>query len=244
MNDQILNAVHQVDRTLLLTIGVAIFFLGLILLVLVVFVLRFRHTKNPVASDIRGHNWLEAAWVIIPSLIVLVMFYSGWQSYSILQRPPGGAMEVAVTARQWSWTFTYENQRQSGVLYVLENRPVRLTIESVDVIHSFFAPAFRLKRDAVPGMKTYAWFLPDKVGEYDVLCTEYCGTGHSAMVTRIVVLPEEAFRAWYEHGTIARATPGLDTFTRYGCIGCHPLGGRTGAGPDLSGVRHGGAGDD
>ncbi len=236
MTSEILDTVQAVDRTLLLTFGVSIFFFLLITALLVLFVVRYRAARHPQAADIRGNNLLEAAWIVLPTLVVLAMFLSGWQSYLALQRAPGNAMEVRVAARKWSWSFTYPNGRTSGVLYVEQNRPVRLAIGSEDVLHSFFAPAFRIKRDAVPGMTTYAWFRPSVIGEFDVLCTEYCGSGHSAMVSRIVVLGEEEFRRFYEKGEVEGSDRGLELFTRHGCVGCHPLGGVSGVGPDLATV--------
>jgi len=236
MKDQILDTVSQVDRTFLITFGVAAFFFVLIAIFLVVFIIRYNHTRHAEAVDIRGNLTLEIIWIVIPSLIVMGLFYSGWQSYLALRTVPGDAMPISVTARKWSWTFTYENGRISNILYVPVDKPVKLTMTSVDVIHSFYAPAFRIKRDTVPGMNTYVWFLPDKPGSFEVLCTEYCGVGHSAMLTKIHVLPVEEFEDWYEHGNVAEEAAGMGLFVKHGCIGCHQFGDVTSVGPKLQGI--------
>lgn len=236
MNTHLVNAVAQVDRTFLLIFVAAVFFLVLITACMVTFLIRYHHQRNAQAADIRGNTLLEIVWIVIPSLIALGMFYSGWQSYLALQNAPENAMPVTVTARKWSWTFTYENGRISNILYVPVNQPVRLILKSVDVIHSFYAPAFRLKRDAVPGMTTYAWFLPEKAGEFSALCAEYCGYGHSAMVTNIKVMPVQQFNDWYEHGTVSGESAGLEVYVKQGCVGCHPTGGISGVGPNLQDI--------
>jgi cytochrome c oxidase subunit II len=236
MKSQVLDTVSQVNQTLLITFGIAVFFFLLITVCLVIFVIRYNHSKRAEAADIRGSKTLEIIWIVIPAIIVLGMFYSGWQSYLSSRTVPGNAMPVLVTARKWSWTFTYENGRISNILYALVNRPIKLTLTSVDVIHSFYAPAFRIKRDAVPGMNTYVWFLPEKPGDFDILCTEYCGVGHSAMLTKIKVLSADAFTDWYEKGKVDEQAAGMELLVKYGCIGCHQMGEVKGVGPTLQGV--------
>ena len=102
------------------------------------------------------------------------------------------------TARQWSWSFEYENGKQDTVLRVPVRKPVKLLITSADVLHSLSIPAYRIKEDAVPGRETYLWFLPDELGSYDLFCTEYCGVAHSAMITKVEVMDQKDFDAWYE----------------------------------------------
>ncbi|HQO78180.1 MAG TPA: cytochrome c oxidase subunit II, partial [Thermodesulfobacteriota bacterium] len=236
MNSRVTTTVTAVDQTFLITFSLAAFFFVLIVVFMLVFIYRYHHTKHPEAADIRGNTLLEIAWIVIPSFVALGMFYSGWQSYLTLQNAPKNALSVSVTAKKWAWTFSYPNGRISNILYVPLNKPVRLSLTSADVLHSFYAPAFRIKRDTVPRMTTYAWFLPDSEGEFDVMCAEYCGFGHSAMVTKIRVLRPETFYDWYEHGTIPGEPPGLEVYVKHGCIGCHPTGGMDGVGPSLQGI--------
>lgn len=229
-----MDTVKEVDRTFLL-IFVAAAALFLIIAALVVIVLiRYHHGRHPQAAPFKDSALAEFIWVAVPSLIVMAMFISGWKSYLALQRPPEGAMRVEVTARKWSWTFAYENGRTANILYVPVNRAVLLRMTSVDVLHSFFAPAFRIKRDAVPGMTTSLWFRSSKVGTFDVLCAEYCGLGHSAMNTMIVSLSQGDFERWYEGGEAPGAMDGgRELYVKNGCIGCHPLDGLHGVGPSL-----------
>jgi cytochrome c oxidase subunit 2 len=150
-------------------------------------------------------------------------------------------MLVKVTASMWSWSFQYENGRQSATLNLPLNRPVKLSITSVDVLHSLSIPAFRVKEDAVPGRETYLWFLPDAAGTYDLFCTEYCGTGHSAMTTTVEVMPVKEFKLWYAgkteaEGKAKKLPDGATLVREKGCVACHSLDGTAKVGPTLQGV--------
>ena len=167
--------------------------------VMVIFVVRYRRSRHPVPEDIRDNLALEIVWTVIPTLIALSMFYMGWKSYIGLRTVPEGAMEVEVTAQMFSWIFTYDNGRESeNELVVPLGEAVKLNVTSMDVLHSLYIPAFRIKIDAVRGMTTYAWFQADEAGEYDIQCTEYCGADHSAMTARLKIVPEREYLAWLE----------------------------------------------
>jgi cytochrome c oxidase subunit 2 len=172
-------------------------FVGIIA-VMVAFVIRYRRSRHPVAVDIRGNRLLEALWIIIPTILVLGIFYVGLTGYLFLRRAPADAMDVKVLAFQYGWEFEYENGRKNRRLMVPEDRPVRLLLTSRDVIHSFFVPDFRIKQDAVPGLTTSLWFEATEPGQHDVLCAEYCGLAHSDMLTKVVVVPPEEFEVWYQ----------------------------------------------
>ena len=194
-----MNPVQGVDQAFWYILGVSIFLLVGITVVMVYFVIKYRRSKNPVASDIRDNYTLEIIWTIIPTLIALSMFYVGWTSYVGLRTVPEDAMEVEVTAQMYSWLFLYENDKETeNELVVPQGQAIKLNISSIDVVHSFYLPAFRVKVDAVKGMPTYAWFMADEVGEYDIQCTEYCGTDHSAMVAKLRIVPQEEFDVWIE----------------------------------------------
>jgi cytochrome c oxidase subunit 2 len=150
-------------------------------------------------------------------------------------------MLVKVTARMWSWSFQYENGRQSGTLNLPLGRPVKLSITSMDMLHSLSIPAFRVKEDAVPGMETYLWFLPDEAGTYDLFCTEYCGTGHSSMTTTVEVMPVKVFESWYAgkteaEGGAGKIPIGATLVQEKGCVACHSLDGTAKVGPTLQGL--------
>lgn len=197
--NELINPVTLVDRSFVFIIGFSFIFLCCITAVMIYFVIRYRRSRNPVPSDIRGHTGLEIAWTAIPTAIAMLMFISGWQSYAGLRSVPEDALEVKVMAQSFSWIFVYENDKEVvNELIVPVNRPIRLDISSLDVIHSLFIPAFRVKVDAVKGIKTYAWFLPEKTGEYFLQCTEFCGTGHADMTGVVIVKSQEEFDEWLE----------------------------------------------
>jgi len=191
--------VHGVDQAFWYILGISVILLFGITAVMIYFVVKYRRGKNPVASDIRDNYPLEIIWTIVPTLIALSMFYVGWSSYLGLRDVPDDAMEITVEAQQFSWLFIYDNDKETeNELVVPQGRAIKLNITSIDVLHSFFIPAFRVKVDAVKGMETYVWFFADEVGEYDIECTEYCGVDHSAMLAILKIVPQEEFDAWIE----------------------------------------------
>ncbi len=205
---------------------------------MVLFVLKYNRKTHPSPEPTADSNiWLETTWFVIPTLIALSMFWYGWKGYKTLIDVPPGAMVVHVTGRQWSWSFQYANGKTSDELYVPVNRSVKLELTSEDVVHSFFVPAFRIKKDAVPGMTTYEWFRAPKAGSYDAFCAQYCGLGHSQMTTKVVVMPADKFRQWYNQKTPeAEGAEGKALLAKYGCTGCHSLDGSRGVGPTLKGI--------
>lgn len=195
----IINPVDLVDRTFYFIIGFSFLFLTAITVVMIYFVIRYRRSKHPVAADIRGNLFLEIVWIFIPTVIAGVMFIFGWQSYTGLRNVPEGAMEIEVLGQSFSWIFVYDNDKETeNEIVVPVNKPVKLNITSMDVIHSLFIPAFRVKVDAVKGLSTYAWFLPEEEGEYFFQCTEFCGTGHADMTGVVKVVSQEAFDEWID----------------------------------------------
>ena len=181
-----------------------IFLVSLILLagitaVMIYFVIKYKRSKHPVPADIRGNWKLEAVWSIIPTIIALSMFWIGWSSYTGLRNVPEEAVEVEVLGQMFSWIFIYDNDKETeNELVVPVDTPIKLNIESLDVIHSFFIPAFRVKVDAVKGLPTYLWFLPKELGEFDIFCAEYCGTDHSYMTAKLNVVSQEDYDEWLE----------------------------------------------
>ena len=195
----IINPVTLVDRSFYFIIGFSFVFLFAITLVMIYFVIRYRRSRHPVPADIRGNWKLETAWIFIPTFIALAMFVSGWQAYTGLRNVPEGALEVDVIAQSFSWIFIYPTGKETeNELQVPVNTPVKLNITSADVIHSMYIPAFRVKVDAVKGLTTYAWFLPENIGEYFLQCTEFCGVGHADMTGVVRVVSREAFDEWVE----------------------------------------------
>lgn len=194
-----MNPAHGVDQAFWYILGVSALLLIGITVVMVYFVVRYRRSAHPVPADIRDNALLEITWTIIPTLIALSMFYVGWKSYVGLREVPEDAIPVEVIAQQFSWIFVYENDKETeNTMVVPLGKAIKLNISSADVLHSFYLPAFRVKVDAIKGMETYAWFYADQLGEYDLLCTEYCGTEHAAMVGVVKIVPEEEYQRWLE----------------------------------------------
>jgi cytochrome c oxidase subunit II len=192
-----MTSVQRVDLAFWYILGISILLLFGITVVMVYFVVKYRRSKNPISSDIRDNYKLEIIWTVIPTLIAMSMFYVGWSSYLGLRTVPKDAMNIEVSAQMFTWIFIYDNDKESeNELVVPVGKAIKLNIKSVDVVHSFYLPAFRIKVDAVKGLPTYAWFFADKVGEYDIQCAEYCGVNHSAMVARLKIVPPDEFAAW------------------------------------------------
>ncbi|TCS39369.1 cytochrome c oxidase subunit 2 [Paucimonas lemoignei] len=181
---------------------------------------------------------IEVAWVIVPLMLFLCVY--AWAAYDYLQlyRIPSNAMPVFVVAKQWMWKLEHGNgRREISELHVPVGQPVRLVMTSQDVIHSFFVPAFRIKQDVLPGRYTSIWFTPTQPGEFTLFCAEYCGTEHSVMRGRIVVMPPAEFSRWLAQGAghPGMAARGFDLFRQFGCSGCHASGSAVHA-PDLNGL--------
>ena len=233
----LITTTEAIDPVFMFIFGACLVLLLGITTAMVAFVIRYRRSRAPQpTSDVAANLWLEIVWTALPCALVMVMFYYGWSGYLALRNVPKGAMEVTATARMWSWSFAYPNGKTSPKLYVAVNRPVKVELVSRDVIHGFYLPAFRVKRDVVPGMKNYAWFVADKPGSYDLFCSQYCGTGHSSMITTVEALPEAEFAAWLEQKAAGEEHPGHEILEKHGCLGCHTLDGKPGVGPTLKGI--------
>ena len=194
-----MDPVLGVDRAFWYIFIVSAIFLTGITIVMIYFVIRYRRAKHPQPADIRDNWKLELLWTIIPTIIALSMFWVGWQSYTGLRNVPAGAVQIEALGQMFSWIFVYDNEKETeNELVVPAHTPVKLNIESLDVLHSFFIPAFRVKADAVKNFPTYVWFRTNDPGEYDILCAEYCGLDHSQMVAKLIVLPKDQYQQWLD----------------------------------------------
>lgn len=231
---------QAVDTAFYLIFGICIVMLIGIALAMLWFVWRYNRKRQPLPLSQKDHNlWLEITWTVIPTLLVMLMFWYGWEGYLSLRRIPDDAMHIKASARMWSWLFTYDNGRTADKLYVPVGQPVKIELVAEDVLHSFYVPAFRVKRDTVPGMINWVWFKADKAGSFDLFCAEYCGAGHSAMVTTVEALPPEEFQSWLTASAAAAATPaarGAELARQLGCLGCHSVDGSRRVGPSFKGV--------
>ncbi len=204
------------------------------------FVFRYNRKKNKTLPlRYEGNTRLEIIWTVIPILLALVMFYYGWAGWKPMTKAPDDAMNVTSIARMWSFSFEYENGKQSPDLVVPVNTPVKINLVSLDVIHSLFIPAFRIKSDMVPGREKMMWFLPQREGEYDLYCAEYCGLQHSYMNATVKVLSKEKYNTWYADTAAvvivaegsAPGSEGLAIMKAQGCNACHSTDGSKIVGP-------------
>ncbi len=190
------NFVNSTDTTFFFIVAVSVFFLVVITFSMIFFVIKYSRKRNPKAKNIHGNIPLEITWTVIPTILVLIMFWMGWAGYKQMADAPEDAMNVDVTAQMWKWTFKYSNGVTTDTLFVPLNKPVKVFLSSRDVNHSFFIPAFRVKKDVIPNRHNTAWFQADKEGTYDIFCAEYCGLNHSHMLSKVIVLPQNNFNKW------------------------------------------------
>jgi cytochrome c oxidase subunit 2 len=228
---------EAIDPVFMFIFGACLLLLLGITVAMVTFVIRYHRSRAPEpTSKVESNLLLEFIWSALPTLLVMVMFWYGWSGYLALRNVPKGALEVTATARQWSWNFAYPNGKTSPKLFVAVGKPVRVELVTADVIHGFYLPAFRVKRDVVPGMKNHTWFVASKPGSYDLFCSSYCGTGHSAMITTVEALPEAEFAAWLGRKEEVEEHPGHELMEKHGCLGCHSLDGTPRIGPTFKGI--------
>lgn len=233
------NFVDGVDTAFLVILSISIFFLVAITAVMIVFIIKYNKKRNPTASKVKERPMLEVIWTVIPTILVMVMFYYGWTGFKNMKRVPKDAIPIKATARMWSWNFEYNNGKSSNTLKVPIGKPVKLDLYSMDVLHALYIPAFRLKEDVVPGKDNFMWFTAEKLGEYDIFCAEYCGMQHSAMLSKVEVLTEEEYSAWYgqEKTEEEMNMPlGLQVIDKHGCKACHSFDGTKLVGPSFKGL--------
>jgi cytochrome c oxidase subunit II len=215
----------RVDALYYYLLIVSGFFVLLIFGLIFVFAVKYRRrSEDEQARPILGNIALEVTWIVIPFILAMVMFAWGANLYFTAFNPPPDALEIFVVGKQWMWKVQHpEGRREINELHVPIGYPVKLTITSQDVIHSFYVPAFRIKMDAVPGRYTQIWFEANKVGTYHLFCAEYCGTAHAGMVGRVVVMTPSEYEQWLRTGTTDEplAAAGERLFQQLGCSGCH-----------------------
>ncbi|WFB37014.1 cytochrome c oxidase subunit II [Kiritimatiellota bacterium B12222] len=192
---------HQVDNLYAYLLGVSIFFTVVICALIIFFSVRYRRQSDadrPEAT--KDGKLLEILGSVIPFILVMIMFFWGAKLYFDARIPPKDAIEVLVTGKQWMWKLQHPNgKREINDLHVPVGVPIKLTMTSEDVIHSFYLPDFRKKMDVVPGKYSQMWFLPEKTGTYNIFCAEYCGTEHSLMVGKLIVMEQQEYAEWLSH---------------------------------------------
>ncbi len=213
--------------------------------VMVFFIVRYHKSQNEKSAYIPHNALAETLWTVIPTIIFVgIAIWGVWAFYQ-REAPPKDAMVVKVTGKQWLWEYTYSKDGKEfstvETMYLPVNKPITLDMTSVDVIHSFYIPSFRTKRDTVPGMRTSYSFTPTQKGDFKIFCAEYCGTNHSAMRGTVKVVSEDRFNKWLDR-QIKEANVsdpvelGLRLFNRKGCTTCHSVSGQRIIGPPLNEV--------
>src|SRR5688572_24718763 len=222
---------------------ISAFFFCLITGLIIIFVKRYRRrSENEITPHITHNLVLEVVWSVVPLFILIVIFFWGFNDYVRAQVAPANAIEIQVKAKKWVWEFEYpDGMRTLNEIHVPVNRPVRLVMNSEDVLHSFFVPSFRTKMDVLPGRYTELWFDSTRAGVHQVFCTEYCGKGHSDMLARIFVENEAAYQRWLVEGDESMKTMPLPelgkiTYENAGCATCHSLDGSQSQGPSWKGI--------
>lgn len=206
-----------VGMSLVISIGISV----------AIIILAFRYHRSRTPRHEPGFETnlkLELTWIIIPFFILMGIFV--WSSIIFFHKrtPPVDSMEIYVVGKQWMWKIQHPGGRSEiDELHIPVDRPIRLKMTSEDVIHSFYVPAFRTKMDVVPGMYTTTWFEANRTGEYHLFCAEYCGTDHSGMIGRVVVMQPEEYSEWLRGGEmgVPPQAAGEALFERHRCNDCH-----------------------
>jgi cytochrome c oxidase subunit 2 len=239
MFSQASNISAGVDKVFAFIILVSLFFLIGITAFIIYTLIHFSRKKGKKPMQFTDNLKLEITWTAIPIVIVLLMFYYGWIAFAPMRKAPANAMRITAIGKMWQWEFDYGNGMTSKELVIPINRAVRLDLLSKDVNHTLFIPAFRVKEDVVPGYNNFLWFIPQYIGNYEILCTQYCGLLHSNMLSKVRVLEQADYNKWYAGLEKASKIPeaeGLIVLRNTGCLACHTIDGTKLVGPSFKGL--------
>jgi cytochrome c oxidase subunit II len=238
-------AAMPVDLVYLYIAAVTVFFTALIYGLVMFFSIKYRRrSESERPKPIEGNHLLEVVWIGVPLVLVMTMFFAGTIVYFYIFHPPKDGIQMYGVGKQWMWKFQHpDGRREINDLHVPTGTPVKLTLTSEDVIHSFYVPAFRVKTDVVPGRYVQTWFEATQPGEYHLFCAEYCGTKHSQMIGKVIVMKPEDYAQWLSGRDVSSAGPqvsmverGAKIFQDMRCATCHAPGTAAGLGPKLEGI--------
>jgi cytochrome c oxidase subunit 2 len=231
--------VAETDLLIIALVAISGVVLALVFGLMLLYVVRYRHNSPIDRGQIAEKTFrFEISWTAATLVIFFGLFIWGADLYVRLWRAPPDAVKIYVVAKQWMWKVQHPGgQRELNALHVPAGKPVELIMTSQDVIHDFFVPAFRLKRDLLPGQYETLSFQAERPGTYHLFCAQFCGTDHAAMLGRIVVLPPAEYQRWLARNGAGDtlAAEGARLFIQYGCSGCHGGHGTVRA-PPLDGV--------
>ncbi|RMG45024.1 MAG: cytochrome c oxidase subunit II [Acidobacteria bacterium] len=240
--EQASDVAREVDFAFYFLTGVSAVFFVILVGATLWFMWRYRARPGREPEPSPSHNTaLELTWSIIPAILLVMMFWYGFKGYMDMYVPPVDAYEINVEGQKWAWSFQYPNGYIDNELHLPAGRDVTLVLTSKDVIHSLYIPAFRVKRDAVPGRYNKVSFRAIKPGEYTLFCAEYCGTSHSDMLAKVVVHEPGDFERWLKRasdivGRMPPAEAGELLYQKRGCKQCHSTDGSPGVGPTFKGI--------
>jgi len=206
------------------------------------FVYKYNSKKVPKedAKNIKHYTPIEIAWTVIPTILMMIVFYFGLESLRVQRTMPSAenTKEIKVLAQRWFWTFEYANGKKTNELTVPINTNIKLTMTAPvnDVLHSFYVPAFRVKEDVLPAVTTQTWFNATKLGTYDIQCAEYCGTRHSYMRSVVNVVSKEDYEEFINPKEELPSKNAQELFSDYGCVGCHSNDGSILVGPSFKDI--------
>lgn len=229
---------HKVDWINNVITDISVFFTVAIVGSMLYFAVKYR-AKNGIDHEtphIEGSHFLEVVWTVVPTLVSIFVATYGILVFKEMRAISNSALTINVTGRQWKWDFQYDNGKLTTTDVVIPvDTPVKFVLTAKDVLHSFFVPSMRVKMDAIPGQYTYVSFKPIKTGEYDVFCTEYCGTDHSSMLAKLRVVSKDEYTRWLNDDSekikFKPAELGKNLYTEKGCATCHSLDGTPRIGP-------------
>lgn len=248
------SSTEAVDNVMLLIGGTGVVLLALVTIAMIYFVFKYHRKKGHKSVDIHGNAWVETLFIGIPTILVLIMFYYGYEGFRNIRNIPENAMEIEVTGRMWAWSFEYDNGKKTDTLYVPKGKPIKLALNSQDVNHSLYIPAFRIKEDVIPSRENYLSFKADQAGKFNIACAEYCGLNHSKMLTKLVVMEPKKFAAWLKDeaktdstnlagkkeskdvSQISNHGSSIDLLHKKGCTTCHSLDGSKKQAPTFKGI--------
>ncbi|MBL9079302.1 MAG: cytochrome c oxidase subunit II [Planctomycetes bacterium] len=243
---QLASTFDHVDGLFYFTYAVCIFFFVLIVGVLLFSVVKYRRKTwdQPPQSSVTHNTPLEVVWTVIPLIIVMVMFAWGYMGARDMTIAPAEASRnlYKATAKQWNWTFSYPNDpaQSFNEVWVVKDKPVEFLLESTDVLHAFYLPAMRVKRDVIPGRYQTIWFQPTQLGQFHLFCAEYCGKDHSRMYAKVHVVTAEEYAKrpwdlWDDSTPAAAAKSGASLYSQI-CASCHTVNGTPSVGPSWKGL--------
>ncbi len=232
----------EIDSLFYFTYWVSVVIFIAVIAAIVYFVVKYRRKHaNEKTERVHESKLLELTWIVIPTILTMIVFTWGFQSFLKMGIAPPDSYEITVRAQKWAWQYEYPNGKiTNNELVVPADRNVRMVMSSSDVIHSFFVPAFRVKMDVVPNRYTMVWFNA-KEGEYPLFCTEYCGTLHSDMMSDVKVIPQAEFDEWIQEGVGNTDDMPLEElgellYTQQACSACHSVDGTRIVGPSFQGL--------